>query len=309
MQAYHFISTISIMRLLFLLLLFPLLSTAQNESLFQEKNPKGTMSERWELDSINKKGTFLLSPYKPIFVLPVRWSSKPNEQPYSGNGNPEYVAEPGVDYNNIETKFQLSFKTKVLESVLWGKADLWVAYTQKAHWQLYNNKLSRPFREINYEPEVILNFPVNFKVLGVNARMFGVAFNHESNGKSLPFSRSWNRIIFHAGFESGYWSFYLRPWLKLRAEKDENPDINKYVGKAELNVIYTVNGNVFSFIGSHNLQLDQTLRGMGTLSWSYPIKGNFKGYLQVTHGFGETLIDYNNLQTTVGVGISLVEWL
>lgn len=297
------------MKIFVIFLLLPTVLWSQNKSLFQNSTPKGTMSERWELDSIHKRGTFLISPYKPIFVLPVHWSSKPNEQPFSGNENPDYVAEPGVNYNNIETKFQLSFKTKVLENALWGKADLWIAYTQKSHWQLYNASLSRPFREINYEPEVILNFPVNFKVLGVNARMFGVAFNHQSNGKSLPFSRSWNRIILHAGFDSGNWSFYLRPWLKLRAEKDENPDINKYIGKAELNVIYTLKGNVFSFIGSHNLQFDQTLRGMGTFSWSYPIKGNFKGYLQVTHGFGETLIDYNNLQTTVGVGISLVEWL
>lgn len=297
------------MRIFILLILFPILTMSQNESLFLKESPKRTMSERWELDSVHKRGTFLLSPYKPIFVLPTRWSSNPNEQPYSGNGSPDYVAEPGVDYNNIEAKFQLSFKSKVLESVLWGKADLWIAYTQKSHWQLYNAELSRPFREINYEPEVILNFPVNFSFLGVDAKMIGVAFNHESNGKSLPFSRSWNRIIFHAGFESGDWSFYVRPWLRLRQEKDENPDINKYIGKADLNIIYTKNGNVFSFIGSHNLQFDQTLRGGGTFSWSYPIQGNLKAQLQISHGFGETLIDYNNVQTTVGLGISLVEWL
>ncbi|WP_026718548.1 phospholipase A [Flavobacterium antarcticum] len=297
------------MRILLMFLFLPLFCYPQKQSLFLKENRKRTMSERWELDSIDKRGTFLLSPYKPVYVLPTRWSSKPNEQPYSGNGYPDYIAEPGVDYNNIETKFQLSFKVKVLEKVLWGKADVWVAYTQKSHWQLYNNELSRPFREINYEPEVILNFPVNFSILGVDAKMFGVAFNHESNGKSLPFSRSWNRIIFHAGFESGDWSFYIRPWLKLRAEKDENPDINKYIGKADVNVIYTTNGNVFSFIGSHNLQFDRTLRGAGTFSWSYPIQGNLKAQLQISHGFGETLIDYNNLQTTIGVGISLVEWL
>ena len=297
------------MRVSILLLLFPFLCLGQKQSLFMTKAPKRTMSERWELDSIDKRGTFLLSPYKPVFVLPTRWSSKPNEQPYSGNGNENYIAEPGVNYNNIEAKFQLSFKTKVLQGIFWGKADLWAAYTQKSHWQIYNNKLSRPFREINYEPELILNFPVHFRVLGIDAKMFGVAFNHESNGKSLPFSRSWNRIIFHAGFERGHWSFYLRPWLRLRASKDDNPDINKYIGKAELNVIYTRNGNVFSFIGSHNLQFDQTLRGGGTFSWSYPIQGNLKGHLQISHGFGETLIDYNNVQTTIGVGISLVEWL
>ncbi|MDD3004146.1 phospholipase A [Flavobacterium sp.] len=297
------------MRILLLFLLIPLLSMGQNTSLFQKENPEHTMSERWELDPIHRKGTFLLSPYKPIFVLPVRWSSKPNERPYSGNGSPDYVAEPGVNYNNIESKLQFSFKAKVAERILWGKADLWIAYTQKSHWQLYNAKLSRPFREINYEPEVILNVPVNFSFLGIDAKMVGVAFNHESNGKSLPFSRSWNRIIFHAGFESGNWSFYIRPWLRLRQEKDENPDINKYIGKADINVIYTKNGNVFSFIGSHNLQFDQTLRGGGTFSWSYPIQGNLKAQLQISHGFGETLIDYNNVQTTIGIGICLVEWL
>ena len=293
----------------FLLLLFPMMTNAQIQALVSNKAELRTMTERWELDTTSVRGTFLVTPYKPIFVLPVRWSSLPNETPYSGNGNPDYVAEPGTDYNNIEAKFQLSFKTKVLQSVLWGKADLWVAYTQKSHWQLYNNSLSRPFREINYEPEIILNFPLNFNFLGVKARMFGVAFNHESNGKSLPFSRSWNRIIFHAGFESGDWSFYVRPWLRLRATKDDNPDISKYIGRGDLNVIYTKNGNVFSFIGSHNLHFDSTLRGSGTFSWSYPIQGNLKGYLQISHGFGETLIDYNNVQTTIGVGVSLIEWL
>jgi phospholipase A1 len=297
------------MRFFLLLLLIPSLSFAQKQSLFLKEDLKRTMSERWELNHADKRGTFLLSPYKPIFILPTRWSSNPNEQPYSGNGNPDYVADPGVNYNNIEAKFQLSFKAKVLESVLWGKADLWIAYTQKSHWQLYNATLSRPFREINYEPEVILNFPVNFQFLGIHAKMVGVAFNHESNGKSLPFSRSWNRIVFHAGFEAGDWSFYVKPWLKIRAEDDENPDINTYVGKAELNVIYTAKGNVFSFVGSHNFQFDRTLRGAGTFSWSYPIKGNLKGHFQVSHGYGETLIDYNNLQTTIGIGISLVEWL
>jgi outer membrane phospholipase A len=57
-----------------------------------------------------------------------------------------------------------------------------------------------PLREVNYEPELILNFPVKFNLFGFKARMVGVALNHESNGKVILF-RSWNRIILHAGFE------------------------------------------------------------------------------------------------------------
>ena len=86
-------------------------------------------------------------------------------------------------------------------------------------------------------------------------------------------------------------------------------DITKYIGRGDVNVIYTRNGSVYSLIASHNLDVGSNIRGNLTFSWSYPIKGNLKGYLQASHGYGETLIDYNYRQTTVGIGISLVEWL
>jgi phospholipase A1/A2 len=283
--------------------------SAQVQALFNNKTQLHNLTERWELDTNSVRGTFLVTPYKPMYVLPVRWSDNPNEQPHSGNIDPDYIAPPGVDYDNIEAKFQLSFKTKVLQGIFWGRGDLWVAYTQISHWQIYNNNLSRPFREVNYEPELILNIPVKFKIFGFKTRMVGVAFNHQSNGKSDPFSRSWNRIIFHAGFERNNWTVYMRPWLRMKAAKDDNPDISEYVGRGDLNIIYAKNGNVFSFIGSHNLNFGSKARGNSSFSWSYPIKNNLKGYLLLSHGYGETLIDYNNLQTTIGVGVSLIEWL
>lgn len=288
---------------------FTLSAAAQVQALFNDNSQPRTMTQRWELDTTAVRGTFLVTPYKPIYILPVRWSSLPNEQPFSGNGKLDYIAPPGTNYNNIETKFQLSFKIKILQSIFWGHGDLWVGYTQVSNWQLYNASLSRPFREINYEPEVILNFPVKFKIFGFKTRMAGVSFDHQSNGKSNPFSRSWNRIIFQFGLERGNWSVYVRPWFRLRAIKDDNPDISTYIGRGDLNVIYAVNGNVFSLVESNNLGFGSRIRGNATFSWSYPIKGNLKGFLQVSHGYGETLIDYNNRQTTIGVGVSLIEWL
>jgi len=299
-----------LIKLCFLLLLLSSFGAeAQIQALFNSSTPLRNLTERWDLDTTAVRGTFLITPYKPIYILLGKYSSNPNELPHSENNSPEYIVPQEINYDNIELKFQLSFKTKVLQNLLWNHADLWIAYTQKSFWQIYNPKLSRPFREINYEPEVILNFPVNFKFFGFKTRMVGIAFNHLSNGKSDPFSRSLNRFILHAGFERKNWTVYLRSWYGMSDYGEDNPDISDYMGRGDLNIIYEKNGNVFSFIGAYNLNLNSNPRGSSEFSWSYPIKNNLKGFLQISHGYGESLIDYNHLQTTVGIGVSLIEWL
>lgn len=282
-------------------------SNAQIQSLFNDKTDLKTMSARWELDSTSARGTFLLTPYKPVYILPISWSSNINKQPKSGNDSPDYIA-PKTDYNTVELKFQLSFKTKILQSFLWDKADLWVAYTQISHWQIYNTQLSRPFREINYQPEVIINFPVKFNFLGFKTRMLGLSLNHESNGKGYPLTRSWNRIIFMAGLERKNLNIYIRPWIVVPEKNGDNPDISEYIGNGDLTVIYSKNKSILSFVGTNNFGINGKLRGGASMSWSYPIKGNLKGLLQVTQGYGNSLIDYNKNQTTVGIGVSLIEW-
>lgn len=297
-------------KLSFSLLFFSTFANAQIQDLYNNKTQVRNMTERWELDTTAVRGTFLITPYKPIYVLLGKYSSKPNDRPHSENNSPEYITPSGINYDNVELKFQLSFKTKVLQKILWGHGDLWVAYTQKSFWQIYNTKLSRPFREINYEPEVILNFPVKFNILGFKTRMVGIAFNHLSNGKSDPFSRSVNRLIIHAGLERKDWSIFIRTWFGMSDNnKSDNPDISDYMGRGDVNIIYAKNGNILSFIGTSNINLNSHSRGSGQFSWSYPIKNNLKGILQISHGYGESLIDYNHLQTTVGIGVSLIEWL
>ncbi len=290
------------------LLLNPI-ANAQIQALNSDKTKPKNMTERWELDTTSVRGTFLLTPYKPIYILLGKYSSNPNDKPQSENDSPDYIVPESLPYDNVELKFQLSFKTKVLQSFFWGTGDLWVAYTQKSFWQIYNTKLSRPFREINYEPELILNFPVKFRFLGFKTRMVGIAFNHQSNGKSDPFSRSLNRFIVHAGLERKDLTFYLRSWYGMSDHSGDNPDISDFLGRFDVNVIYAKNGNVLSFTGGYNMNFKSNPRGIAEFSWSYPIKNNLKAYLQVSHGYGESLIDYNHLQTTVGLGISLIEWL
>jgi phospholipase A1 len=47
------------------------------------------------------------------------------------------------------------------------------------------------------------------------------------------------------------------------------------------------------------------------LDWATPLLaalGAARLHLQVSSGYGETLIDYNHNQTTVGVGVSFGNW-
>ena len=279
---------------------------AQSNNLFKKDAARETMSQRWELDSASRKGTFIVTPYKPVYVTAGRWSSSPNVQPHSEN--PAYSLPFKVGYNNYEAKFQLSLKTKVLQNIFKTGGDLWVGYTQKAHWQVYNAELSRPFRELNYEPEIILNFATHIHLFGFTVRMLGVSLTHQSNGRTLPLSRSWNRVIFQAGLDRKNWQIYLRPWVRLHDEDDENPAITDYIGRSEAVVIYNAGRQQFSVIGTHTLRFDERNRGSIQANWVFPVIGNLRLQLQVSDGYGETLIDYNHSQFTVGISVSLVEW-
>jgi phospholipase A1 len=54
-------------------------------------------------------------------------------------------------------------------------------------------------------------------------------------GKVILFPKL-NRIILHAGFERNNWTVYVRPWFRMPAAIDDNPDISEYVGESECNL-------------------------------------------------------------------------
>ncbi|WP_083468479.1 phospholipase A [Stenotrophomonas pictorum] len=263
---------------------------------------------RWELARDSKLGRFQLRAYKPVYLLPAFWTSKPNVMPRSPN--PANSVTQAEELESTELKFQLSFKTKVAENLFGDNGDLWVGYTQSSRWQAYNSEISRPFRETNYEPEVMLAFRNGYSLFGWNGRMSAVSFNHQSNGRSDPLSRSWNRVILNVGLDRENWAVMLRPWYRIPEGRkdDNNPDIDDYMGRGDASVIYNRNGHEVALTGRHSLRSGDRAHGSLQLDYGFPINNLLRGHVQVFDGYGESMIDYNHRATYVGVGVSLLEW-
>ena len=270
--------------------------------------PRSLLDSRWELDPDSKLGTFNLRSYQPVYVMPLFATSRQNSLPSSPNPANSVTDRQHLD--NIEAKFQLSLKTKVWQGVFNDSGDLWVGYTQSSRWQVYNVPQSRPFRESDYEPEALFVFATDYRLLGWTARLFDIGIDHQSNGRSDPFSRSWNRIVADFGFERGDWMLRLRPWWRIPEARndDNNPDITDYVGRGEMQVLHFWNDQEFNLTLRHSLRGGNANHGSARLSWSFPLHGNLRGYVEAFSGYGESLIDYNHAATYLGVGLSLLDW-
>ena len=266
------------------------------------------LDSRWELSRNAKLGTWSLRGYKPIYVLPFFWNDSPNASPSSPAPDHTVTAPDLLD--DAELKYQLSFKTKIWQGVFGHRGDLWFGYTQSSRWQVFNADTSRPFRETNYEPEALLIFHTRYDLLGLNGRLVGVSLNHQSNGRDNPYSRGWNRLIGMIGLERDSWTVMLRPWLRIgdHSWDDDNPDIEDFVGRGDVQVVRRIRGHELALMLRHSFAGGDRSHGAAALEWAFPIRGELKGRLEIFHGYGESLIDYNDRSTLIGLGVSLIEW-
>jgi phospholipase A1 len=260
------------------------------------------LGNRWAI-GVNDT-LFDLRPHRPTYILPVRYTSDVNTLPQTPTQPPGPVP---FAFDDVEGKFQISFKFKLADFDDAIGASLWAGYTQQSHWQVYNSELSRPFRETNYEPEFMLAFHPDRRVLGLDWRLLNFGLVHQSNGRSEFLSRSWNRVYGEVGFERGDFTLLARAWYRLEesADVDDNPDIDDFLGNGDVVASYA--------LGRHRLSLrgrwsPSTGHGSAEGTWSFPLGRRVYGYAQVFSGYGESMIDYNWKQTTVGAGIALSDW-
>ena len=268
----------------------------------QEASEQSVMAREWDLDVKSRSRRFVIRPYRPNYVLPLAYNNSPNM-------DSSLDLDPKARPQHTEAKFQISFKVKLWEDILGKDMDLWFAYTQLAFWQVYNKQFSSPFRETNYEPELLLNFRTDYNLFGLKGRMINLGLNHQSNGRSQPLSRSWNRVVANFGFERGRFNLLLKTWYRIPENDtdDDNPDIDKYMGYGELWGSYYWKKQRFALMMRNNLRPSGN-KGAVQLEWSFPLARYISGYLQYFNGYGESLIDYNKSVNRFSVGFMLTDW-
>ncbi|WP_367066429.1 phospholipase A [Oryzisolibacter sp. LB2S] len=279
-----------------------------------------TMSRFWELESGTDCGTLRFRGYRPMSVSVVHGSSV-NRQPRSSN--PINNASSTVDYRRTEMRVQLSVRTKLAKGLLphpdpEARDSLWFGYTQQSYWQLFSPGISRPFRTTDHEPEIVYVYPTTANLpWGWRWRYSGLGLVHQSNGQSLPLSRSWNRVYLMTGIEQGdRWRLSGRIWKRIPegAADDDNPGISGYIGRAELSLAWNPNpDNTLSLTARHSL--GSVARGSVRLEWLQTLGSSLLGkpsnlrlHTQLFSGYGDSLVDYNRRRTMFSVGVSLVDF-
>jgi phospholipase A1/A2 len=275
------------------------------------------LTKAWNLDDLSSRDESKLGriqPYRQTYLLMMNRTSNPNRQP----GSPliDHNVTTPSDIQAVEVKFQLSFKADIGDqrniNFLGIKTfRFWWAYTQQSNWQAYNFRNSSPYRETVYEPELIATLGTGY-ASGLKLINLGVV--HQSNGRSLPESRGWYRIYLLGGWEwNDTTSIMVRAWQRIpeNSLKDDNPDIIDYLGRGDLTIRWEPRDKSQSvaMLLRNNLRGTNN-RGYVQIDWATPVNvgSAARMHIQMTSGYGESLIDYNHRQNTFGLGFSFREW-
>ncbi len=260
------------------------------------------LDKRLRYERYARINPFVLTPHRPNYILPFAYNFHPNRDTFLPN-----ETERRMQYN--EVKFQISFKANLVKQLIKDRVDIYAAYTQLSFWQAYNTFHSSPFRETDYEPELGAVLYNDVRFLGIRNRVIVLALSHQSNGQSGILSRSWNRFFGELLFQRGNLYLTLKPWYRLpeSKSKDDNPDIQKYMGYGEMQLNYAMGRQVFGVMTRNSFRKQN--KGAVQADWSFPISGQVKGYLQYFYGYGESLIDYNHLNKRIGIGFIITNWI
>lgn len=267
---------------------------------------KTALDARLLSEQKTKYDPFSIQPYRPNYLIIGSYNfAGTNERPFQQATLPQ-----ATHFEPYEVKFQISLKIPIADN-LFGLGDHWyVAYTNRSFWQAYSHNISSPFRETNHEPEAWISFDNKMEIFGWRNRLIDVGISHQSNGRSDPLSRSWNRIYTRLIFAKGSSVFAIKPWIRIpeSASSDDNPHISHYMGNVEFTFASKIKKHRFKIMVRDNFS-ETDNKGAFELGYSYPVHRNMKAYIQWFYGYGESMIDYNYRNNSIGIGMQFSSWL
>ena len=223
----------------------------------------------------------------------------------------------GIDPGKEKSKFQISFKYKLFNApfdsqMVNGFVDgFHLAYTQTSYWDLSSD--SKPFDDTSYKPELFYLFPkIDLNTPWIKAFGIQTGFQHESNGKGDPDSRSTNFayiepiMAFHLT-DTYFLAIAPKIWTYVGNDNETNPDLYKYRGYFNFQAKI---GSPEGFVLDTNTRWGEEGPSFQT-DLSYPLTSLFKNrlnlylHLQYFNGYAERLVEYQKKEEILRLGFSL----
>ena len=205
-----------------------------------------------------------------------------------------------TEYNS-DVKFQISFRQRLTKSILPFHSHLFLSYSQKAMWNIFEESL--PFHDLNFNPGIGIQNLIIYK-----GRLVGnaaILLEHESNGRDGEASRSWNKVSFSgAALIDPRLVVHAKFWIPI-IDGQQNKDILKYSGIFQAGAQFLSNNKRWvadvTFVKRKGWNLNfNTIVNVG---FRIRKKDNQFIMLHFYDGYGENLLDYNKYHCRLRLGL------
>lgn len=214
----------------------------------------------------------------------------------------------GIPLNKSVTRktadafFQFSIRHRVTRSVLPFNSFLYITYSQKSFWDIYDE--SSPFSDTNYNPGIGIGRYV-IKDNKLKGAMM-ISLEHESNGKAGEDSRSWNYINLSAKY---FYNMRLSAKAQIYlpyVDGVNNKDLLRYKGYGIFSVNYIDKENLWWF-SLNIIPRDKIINPNLHTSLSFRVSKNSNQYLTLDYyaGYGEGLLNYKKYTNQVRIGFTI----
>ena len=205
-----------------------------------------------------------------------------------------------TEYNS-DVKFQISFRQRLTKSILPFHSHIYLAYSQKAIWNIFEESL--PFHDLNFNPSIGLA-----KLIIIKDKLVGNAslgLEHESNGRDGEASRSWNKVSLSvSAFILPDVMLHGKTWIPI-IDGQQNKDILKYNGIFQFGTQYISTNKRWvidaTFVKRQGWNL--SFNSIVNVGFRISKKDNQFLMLHFYDGYGENLLDYNKYHCRLRVGL------